>query len=225
MRRCGDAAMRRCGDAAMRRCGDAKSVNSHHELRKWWIADVRILIDDDRYVAVCRKAEGMKRGVLVVTLVMPLLVSCATRGAPAQGVTTIYSPPVRLGGQGRVIYLPVPAQDVPPAPPAELTGDYMPGPWSIFFEPKTDRPSSGSQAALEQISSMTSRFPTVGIYLCSIGSSGPRVSEIEDRRRLEAVRSLLTRSGVRRAAAGPKSMCKSLEPRTEPFVWVMPAIE
>ncbi len=209
----------------MRRCGDAKSVNSHHERRKWWIADVRILIDDERYVAVCRKAEGMKRGVLVVALVMPLLVSCATRGAPAQGVTTIYSPPVRLGGQGRVIYLPVPAQDVPPAPPAELTGDYMPGPWSIFFETKTDRPSSGSQAALEQISSMTSRFPTVGIYLCSIGSSGPRVSEIEDRRRLEAVRSLLTRSGVRRAVAGPKSMCKSLEPRTEPFVWVMPAID
>jgi len=168
----------------------------------------------------------MKHRVLVVALVvMPLLVSCASRGAPAQSVTAIYSPPVRLGGQGSLIFLPTPAQDVPHAPPAELTGDYMPGPWSIFFEAKTDRPASESQAALDQIASMTSRFPTVGVYLCSIGSSGKRGSDIEDRRRLEAVRSLLTRSGVRRAVAGPESMCKSLEPRSEPFVWVMPAID
>lgn len=169
----------------------------------------------------------MKHGVLVVTLVMPLLVSCALQGAagaPAQGITAIYSPPVRLGGQGSMIFLPTPAQSVPPAPLSELTGDYMPGPWSIFFEAKTDRPTSESQAALEQIASMTSRFPAVAIYLCSIGPSGQRGSGIENRRRLEAVRSLLTRSGVRRAVAGPESICKSLKPRPEPFVWVMLAI-
>jgi hypothetical protein len=167
----------------------------------------------------------MKYGVLVVALVMPLLISCASRRAPAQGVTAIYSPPVRLGGQGSLIFLPALAQDVPPAVPAKLTGDYMPGPWSIFFEANTDRPTSESQAALEQIASMTSRFPTVSIYICSIGLSGPRGSGIEDRRRLEAVRSLLARSGVQRAVAGPEGMCNLLEPRSEPFVWVTPATD
>lgn len=167
----------------------------------------------------------MKREVLVVALVMPLLVSCTSRSTAGQGVTAIYSPPVRLGGQGSMIFLPAPAQDVPPAPPAELTADYMPGPWSIFFEANTDRPASESRGALGQIASMTSRFPAVGIYLCSIGSSGSRGSGIENRRRLKAVRSLLTRSGVRRAVAGPESVCQSLEPKSEPYVWVMPAIE
>ena len=198
---------------------------SAYEQQKWWIADVRLLIDDERQVAVCRKAEGMKHGILIVALVMPLLVSCASRRAPARGVTAIYSPPVRLGGQGSMIFLPAPVPAVPPAPPSELTRDYMPGPWSIFFEANTDRPASESQVALEQIASMTSRFPTIGLYLCSIGPSGPRGSGIEDRRRLEAVRSLLTRSGVRRAVAGPENMCKSLEPRPEPFVLVMPATD
>ena len=172
----------------------------------------------------------MRHGFWVVALAMPLLASCASRGpagAPAQGVVAIYSPPVRLGGQGRLIFLPAPApvRAVPPAPPAELTGDAMPGPWSIAFDAKTDRPAAASQAALEQIAAMTSRYPAAALYLCAIGPSGSRGSGVDDRRRLDAVRSLLARSGVRRAVPGPEGVCHSLEPRPEPLVWVMPAID
>lgn len=171
----------------------------------------------------------MKHGMIVVALLAPLLASCASRGevrAPSQGVTAIYSPPARLEGKGKVIFLQAsaPPQRVPPAPPAELTSDYMPGPWSIFFEAKSDRPDQKSRLALEQIAAMTARFPTIGVYFCSVGPSGSGGPGAGDRKRLDAVRALLGRDGTQRARAGPDDLCNSVAPRREPFVWVEPAL-
>lgn len=171
---------------------------------------------------------SMKYGMIIVAAVlMALLASCASKEAmqaPSPGITAVYSPPVRLGGKGSLIVFQTPAP-TPRAPSAELTADYILGPWSIFFEEKSDRPDSASQLALKQIASMTARFSTIGVSLCSIGSSGTDGASVSDRQRLDAVRALLTKSGIQRVEAGPDDLCKSLAPRSEPFVWVEPIIK
>ena len=173
-------------------------------------------------------AMGRLDLAIVAASLMPLLASCASQEAvhaPPQGITAIYSPSVRLSGKGSLIFLqtPAPPQRVPPAPPAELTADYMPGPWSIFFEAKTDRPTEDAQYALKQIAEMASILPTIGVYLCSVGPSQPIVPDVGDRKRLDAVRALLTRYGIQQAKVGPDRLCKSLSPRPEPIVWIVPA--
>ncbi len=171
----------------------------------------------------------MKYEVLILASLAPMLTSCAaTQGmgtVQASRVMAIYSPPARLGGQGSMIFLPVPAPQAAPVLPAELTADYSPGPWSIFFEADTDRPSLETKVAVEQIASMTARFPAVGVYLCSVGTTGLSPSSIASRKRLETVQALLKRNGVARAAVGPDRLCGSVAARSEPFVWVTPAID
>lgn len=83
-------------------------------------------------------------GITIAALLMLLLASCASQEAmhsPTQGMTAVYLPPVRLGGQGRLIFHQAPAP-TPRAPLAGLTADYIPGPWSIFSRRATGPISS-----------------------------------------------------------------------------------
>lgn len=136
----------------------------------------------------------------------------------------IYSPPVRLGGTGNIVFLPAPPQKPPPSPTG-LMADYMPGPWSIPFDADATSPPPAAETVFEQIEVMTKRFPSVGVSLCSTGSPRSESSDGQDRGRLGSVRALLARRGIRKIAVRTDGGCHGADDRPGPRVLIEPTVD
>lgn len=168
----------------------------------------------------------MRYAILILSAMSPAISSCASTSrrtvAPTSGVTAIYSPPVRLGGSGSMIFLPAPARNLLPSPPS---ADYLPGPWSIYFVGNSGRPRSETREVIEQIAVMAKHYPSVGVLLCAIGPSRSDPMDDRDGQRLDAVRVLLGNIGVRKIRTRTDQLCRAMDRGSEPTVRVEPMID